>query len=257
MNEPIVFFDIDGTLLNEQKVLPTSTKEAVFKLHEKGVQVVIATGRAPFMFEAVRKELQIESYIGFNGQYAVFNQEVIYKQALDLKKIKQLEGIASSNEHPMVFLDHTMMKANIEHHPYILESIGSLKIDHPEYDPGFYHDKEIFQALLFCDEMNEGDYKSQFNDLNFIRWHEKSLDVLPFGGSKAVGIKYMLEKAGFLKENVIAFGDGLNDIEMLSYAGTGIAMGNAKDEVKKSADFVTDSVDDDGIIKGLKKLGLL
>ncbi|MFP3488979.1 HAD-IIB family hydrolase, partial [Staphylococcus sp. SIMBA_130] len=84
-----------------------------------------------------------------------------------------------------------------------------------------------------------------------------SMDVIPPGGSKAKGIEAMIDHLGFKRENTYAFGDALNDIEMLKFAGTGVAMGNGYDEVKEVADYITDPVDQNGIQKGLKKVGLL
>jgi len=75
----IIFFDIDGTLLDHDKKLPASTKKAVQLLKEQGHEVAIATGRAPFMFKDLREELDIQTYISFNGQYIVLNGEVLYK----------------------------------------------------------------------------------------------------------------------------------------------------------------------------------
>ncbi len=75
MEQKVIFFDIDGTLLNHEKELPASTKESVFKLKEMGHIVAIATGRAPFMFADLRKELGIDTYVSFNGQYVVLNGE--------------------------------------------------------------------------------------------------------------------------------------------------------------------------------------
>lgn len=83
------------------------------------------------------------------------------------------------------------------------------------------------------------------------------MDVAPANGSKAVGIREMLKRLDFNIEDAYAFGDGLNDIEMLQEVGTGVAMENGRDEVKAIADFVTDSVDNDGVLKGLQRLGLL
>ena len=83
------------------------------------------------------------------------------------------------------------------------------------------------------------------------------MDVVPKGGSKAKGIKKLIARLGFDMKDVYAFGDGLNDIEMLKEVGTGIAMGNAHEAVKMHADFVTSHVAEDGIVNGLKKVGLL
>ena len=84
-----------------------------------------------------------------------------------------------------------------------------------------------------------------------------STDILPNGGSKAEGIKKMLEILGIPREHVYAFGDALNDKEMLEFVGTGIAMGNAVQEIKDIADMVTKSVDQEGIKYGLEMVGLL
>ena len=83
------------------------------------------------------------------------------------------------------------------------------------------------------------------------------MDVIPAGGSKAKGIEAVLKHIGRSKDEVVAFGDGLNDVEMLSYVGLGIAMGNANDEVKSYANHVTSSVDEKGIRRGLEHAGLL
>ncbi|WP_409253545.1 Cof-type HAD-IIB family hydrolase [Bacillus sp. SCS-153A] len=253
----IVFFDIDGTLLDHDKKLPDATKKAIRQLQENGTYVAIATGRAPFMYEGLREELGIESFVSFNGQYVVFENEVIYKNPLNRDELVTLLDLAGENNHPVVHLNEKTMKANIHHHPFIEESMGSLKFPHPDFQPDFYSDKEIYQSLLFCRDTDESLYREKFSKFNFIRWHEYSMDILPSGGSKAEGIKKMIEKLGFDIGEVYAFGDGLNDIEMIEAVGTGVAMGNAVQEVKEHANLITKPVDEDGIYHGLKELSLI
>ncbi len=253
----MIFFDIDGTLLNEEKKLPISTKEAIAELKEKGHQVAIATGRAPFMFKELREELGIDTFISFNGQYVVARGEVIYKNPLHKETLKSLMDFANRNEHALVFMDHEDMKANVEYHSYIEESIGTLKFKHPKFDPEYVNDREIYQSLLFCKDHDEKNYIDTFNQFHFIRWHPVSTDILPAGGSKAKGIEHVIRHLGIASDQVYAFGDGLNDIEMLSFVENSIAMGNAHDKVKASAKHVTKHVDEDGIEHGLKLVGLL
>lgn len=257
MEKKIVFFDIDGTLLNHQKELPASTKKAVKELQEQGVYVAIATGRAPFMFEDLRKELEIDTFVSFNGQYVVFEGEVIYKNPLNAEKLHVLREYSEKASHPLVYLNHETMKANVENHPFINESMGSLKFVHPEYGPSFLDEMEIYQALLFVEDEHQQSYVEAYEDFDFIRWHQYSTDILPKGGSKAIGIQRMLERLPFKKENVFAFGDGLNDIEMIDFVGTGVAMGNAHPELLKVANHVTKDVGEDGILHGLEQVGLL
>ncbi|RSD28183.1 Cof-type HAD-IIB family hydrolase [Mesobacillus subterraneus] len=253
----IVFFDIDGTLLDHDKNLPASAKEAIGLLKENGVFVAIATGRAPFMFESLRKELDIDSFVSFNGQYVVFEGEAIYKNPLNGEKIENLYLKAEEKGHPVVFMNHRTMKSSVKHHEYIEMSLGGLKFAHPEHDHTFYVDRDLYQTLLFCEEGAEGYYLEAFPEFKLIRWHPYSVDILPAGGSKAEGIKKMIERLGFKTEDVYAFGDGLNDLEMLETVGTGVAMGNAVPELKELANMVTKDVDDNGIWHGLKKLNLI
>lgn len=253
----IVFFDIDGTLLDHDKKLPAKTKEAIQLLKKSDTFVAIATGRAPFMFESLRNELDIDSFVSFNGQYVVFENEAIYQNPLDQDELKRLIAFSESNSHPIVLMNEKTMKATVSHHDYIKESMASLRFAHPEKDEEFYLGREIYQSLLFCEEGDENKYIKEFNDFLFLRWHPLSTDVIPMGGSKAEGIQKMIDRLGFALEDVYAFGDGLNDIEMIKTVGTGVAMGNAKDEVKEHADVITKDVGEDGIWYGLKEIGLI
>ncbi|MCT2534249.1 Cof-type HAD-IIB family hydrolase [Aquibacillus koreensis] len=254
----IIFFDIDGTLLNHEKELPEISKKAIFQLKDKGHEVAIATGRAPFMFEELREELDIQTFVSYNGQYVVVNGEVVYRNPMDIGSLEQLTKEALQNEHPVVFMDHEDMKANVPEHTYIQESFATLKIKQfPTHDPLYYKGRDLYQTLIFCAEGEEDIYKATYHAFDFIRWHPFSVDILPKGGSKAIGIEKVVERFGFAKQNQYAFGDGLNDIEMLSTIENSVAMGNAEDTVKASAKYVTKSVEDNGIVYGLQMVGLL
>lgn len=253
----IVFFDIDGTLLDHDKQLPMTTKAAIKALQKNGVFVAIATGRAPFMFESLRKELDIDTFVSFNGQYVVFENKLVYHNPLDVAKLNKLhEEAMRLDQTPLVFMDDKTMKSSHAHNKRVEEALGSLKFPYPDVKDDYYKESHIYQALLFCTKEEEGHFL-QHHPFKFVRWHEYSTDVLPKGGSKAEGIKALMKHVGFRLEDVYAFGDGLNDIEMLQAVGHGVAMGNAEDEVKRHADYVTKDVAEEGIYKGLKKLQLI
>ncbi|WP_147531807.1 Cof-type HAD-IIB family hydrolase [Bacillus marasmi] len=253
----LIFLDIDGTILNHENKIPEKTKQAIQSLKEKGHFVAIATGRAPFMFEDIRKELDIDSFVSFNGQYVVFENKLLYKNPLNIDELHRIHHYSDEKGHPLVFMSEKSMKSSVPHHHYIEESLSSLQFSHPEHDDDYYKNKEIYQALLFVEEHEEYLYENTFDDFNFVRWHPFSVDVIPKGGSKADGIKQMVEALGMKMEDVYAFGDGLNDIEMIQAVGTGVVMGNASNEVKQHANFITKSVDEDGLWYGLKELGLI
>ncbi|MCQ6282672.1 Cof-type HAD-IIB family hydrolase [Bacillus sp. EB600] len=258
MKRSVIFFDIDGTLLTNDKELPPLTKEAIFKLKKQGHEIVITTGRAPFMFDDLRKELNINTFVSYNGQYVVFEGEVLYTNPLNIPSLEKLSEIGLYNNHPVVFMDHVDMKANIPEHDYIKESINTLKIDRfPTYDPQYYKGRELYQTLLFCLEGEEKQYEQEFQDFDFVRWHPLSVDVLPKRGSKYKGIEKIAKELRIPYERHYAFGDGLNDLEMLSTVKNSVAMGNAVEKVKKVAKHVTKRVEENGIFHGLKMLGLL
>ncbi|SDG92904.1 hypothetical protein SAMN05192534_10141 [Alteribacillus persepolensis] len=258
MKKPsIVFFDIDGTLYTRDMTLPASTKAAIQMLQDNGTYVAIATGRAPFMFEPLRRELNITTFVSFNGSYVVADGEVIEKHPLETEKIETLQLAAGVNNHPMVFLDHEQAVANTANHAHVAESLGDLKMPYPPVNGSFYKQKDIYQALLFCGQEEEDEYKRTHYVFDYVRWHRRALDVLPKGGSKAEGLRAVTHHLGYTMEDAAAFGDALNDREMLAEAGIGIAMGNALDEVKETADIVTAPVNEDGIEKGLERIGLL
>jgi Cof subfamily protein (haloacid dehalogenase superfamily) len=253
----IVFFDIDGTLLNEEARIPLDTKVAIRKLKERNIEVAFATGRAPFHFKHIAEELEIDSFVSFNGSYVVYNGEVIYENTMDQASLELLETHANQFKHPIVYLSHENCFANHPQHPYIIESFQSLKLEAPDYHPHYWKETKIYQALLYCQEHEEIHYHGKFADLTFIRWHRLSMDVLQTGISKARGIAAMLHHLKLSPDEAVAFGDGLNDKEMLSYVGMGIAMGNAHEKVKPFAKFTTKHMNDVGIQYGLRRLQLI
>ncbi|SES40190.1 Cof-type HAD-IIB family hydrolase [Salipaludibacillus aurantiacus] len=257
MGQKLIFFDIDGTLLDHDKALPATTEQAVKQLKNEGHYVAIATGRAPFMYKRLREKLGIYTFISFNGQYVALEGDPIVRNPLNKKELARFTEAAVESDHPVVYMDHEDMKANIPYHPHIETSIGSLKFEHPAYDPAYLEEREIYQALLFCTADEQQPYEERFEAFDFIRWHEFSTDVLPSGGSKAKGIEAVMNRLNMKREDVYVFGDGPNDLEMLQFTDNSVAMGNALPEVKKAAGFVTKDVDDDGIVHGLKHMGLL
>jgi Cof subfamily protein (haloacid dehalogenase superfamily) len=257
MEKKIVFFDLDGTILNEEKIILESTKRAVHLLQEKGIYTVISTGRVPQMFYWILEELNIDSYVCINGQYVVFEGKEIYSNPMDPEMLHDITSLAKSNGHAVAYCNHQHVMASEGDHGFISSSFNRLKMDYPSVDPEFYQHSPVYQGHLYCKTLDEQTYVKRYPEYNFVRWDNYAADFLPKGCSKAIGIQKVLETTGIKVENSYAFGDGLNDLEMLSTVGTGIAMGNAVPEAKAVADFVTTSCSKDGIFNGLVSLGLL
>jgi len=253
----IIFFDVDGTLYNREKKIPNSAKKAIEAARNNGYEIAIATGRAPFMIENILEELNIDTYVTFNGQYVVYKGEVIYTDSVPKEYLAKIIAFGQERNHPVVFLDDKEMISSIEGHSFIEQSMNTLKYPYPSSNPLFYEANEVYQTLIFMEETDEQLYRDTFSEVKFVRWHPYSCDILPKHGSKARGIKTLLEKINIPIENSIAFGDGLNDIEMLQEVGTSVAMGNGHELAKKVADIITDDVDRDGIAKAMKKLNII
>lgn len=253
----ILFFDVDGTLYNSEKVLPASAKEALLEARNKGYEIAIATGRAPFMIQSLLEELDIHTYVTFNGQYVVYQGEVVYANGVEKKELANIIAFGEARNEPVVFLDDKKMIASVEGHDMVSESLDTLRYPYPELDSSYYMQHDVYQTLIFMEEKDEHLYHEAFPNVQFVRWHPYSCDILPKGGSKAAGIEKVLAKMGLTLEDAIAFGDGLNDIEMLEAVGTSVAMGNGHERVKAVATHVADHVDADGLAKAMRYLQII
>lgn len=116
---------------------------------------------------------------------------------------------------------------------------------------------DIYQLTAFVDKKQEDMLLNSTNHIDATRWHDKFIDVTPKGGSKSVGIEAILKYYNIPLEETMAFGDGENDVTMLKHVKTGVAMGNASDFVKGSADYVTSHIDDNGLVKALEHFKIL
>ncbi|MBD8500840.1 Cof-type HAD-IIB family hydrolase [Paenibacillus arenosi] len=252
----VVFFDIDGTLLNSEGSIPQSAKESIARLQQQGVETVIATGRTPYAFKWIREELNIHSYVSMNGSYVVRNGDIIIDDPVSAEMLDKISRSTGARGHAlgMVGTDNTAVSLANER---VTDSFTEFGIEIPLVMPEYYHEHAVYQGLLFCEEGEMSDYVEEFPQLRFIRWHPLAVDIQNEGCSKASGIAAYLQVAGLQPEQAAAFGDGLNDLEMLQFVGAGVAMGNAKDEVKQVAHRLTAAAHEDGIRKGLIDLQLI
>lgn len=253
----IVFFDIDGTLINEKREIPKGTKESIIQLRESHIQVIIATGRSPYHLQPIAQELGIDSYVSFNGSHVVYQGKLIDDEPIPIHTVQMLDEFAREHNHALVYQGNRQYYASHPNHPDIFETFQWLRIAPPEYDPHFWQRSPIYQVMLYCNSQEEKKYPQHFTDIKFIRWHELALDVISSKCSKATGVKSILEYLNIPPSEAVAFGDALNDREMLSFVGMGVAMGNAHEGLKPYADIMTKHVDNGGIRYGLQKIGLI
>ena len=259
MGKKILFFDIDGTLLNDEKKILTSTKEALHELQSNGHEIAIATGRNYAMAKSVIDELELENYIVCNGSAGFFHDEQVYENPLDAADFERLLEIADRNQHQMVYETPFKLRRRDEFIDISIKTaMEAVGFGVPEFDSEFYKNHKLVQALLFYREEDKAIYENGvFPKFKFVRWHDAGVDILPRGGSKAKTILKLSEEQGFAREDIIAFGDGLNDLEMISEVGVGVAMGNALETIKLRADKVTANNNEDGIAIALREMSLI
>lgn len=272
----IVFFDVDGTLVTRNNHIPKSTKNAIKALKKNGIIPVIATGRAPVLVREIVEMLDIDTFIAMNGQYIVHEGNVLYQNPIDLNLVDQMVDFAVDRKDGIILSTADEIIANsaisLVNRGYLymfLKGLIGIIPDRikvrmwnrmmskaPEKEA--YANKEIFMMNINANQEQQVAYEEAFGDvLSFTRANEMSMDIISKGTSKASGIEKLASELGVSIKNTYAFGDGLNDLEMLQRVGTGVAMANGFEELKIAADMVTDSVFSDGISKGLQKLGLI
>ena len=117
---------------------------------------------------------------------------------------------------------------------------------------GEYTGNEFYVATAYVDEKDIPRLKALSGGAKVTRWHQNGCDLLPPDGGKHVGVKAYMEKYGVLRNEIMAFGDGNNDVEMLRLAGFGVAMGNASLSAKESADYITTDIDENGILNAVE-----
>jgi len=258
MDKKLILFDVDGTLYdNANRCIRPLTLEAIAKLKALGHEIVIATGRAYFMLEALKAILPLVShFILINGQHIIANGKVIYEDTIEETKVENL--ISSLKELNITYgFQSSHSEAISDLNNNVEESFVKLDLNVPPQNKDFHKMQKVYQMWCFCTPEQAKIVEAKNPDFTFVKWLSEGYDIIKKGQSKGKGLKKLLDYLQFPKEHVIAFGDGDNDIEMLDIAGLGIAMGNATENLKAVSDYVTRNVDDDGIYYALKHFNII
>ena len=254
----IIFFDVDDTLRTSKTGFIPASIPTVFKqLREKGILVGIASGRGIFGMVPEIRELNPDFFVTLNGAYIEDKKgNVIYQNHIAKKDVE--EYIAWTRR---VGIEYSLVGSHVAklstRTDLISKTVDSL---YPglEVDPNFHEKQDIYQMWTF---ENQGDAlalpDSLSNVLRMVRWHRYSSDVVPISGSKATGVEKVVEYLGLKPENVMVFGDGLNDLELFDYAGISVAMAVSHEKIKEKADYITKTVEEDGIFDALEGFGMV
>lgn len=252
-----IFFDVDGTLVSHNThSMPESSIQAIESLKQKGIQVVIATGRSKMDLRRMPvNQVQFDSYITLNGQMTL-DRDMNLLDGYPLSKQTQdhIVSMFNNKEHPIMLLEEDRMYIN-----YIDDyvKIAEAAVSSPLPVLGTYDGATLYQAIPFVSQEVLDTFKDDLPHSKVTRWNEYGVDIIDEHGGKLEGVRKFMLNNHLSKEECMAFGDGENDIAMLEEVGIGIAMGNASDEVKEIANYITTDIDHDGILNALKHFKLL
>lgn len=258
MSKKYIFVDFDGTIMDhESNSIPDSTKEAICLLQSNGHEVILCTGRSPSLFYGVEKILKIDSYIASNGRYVVYKGRVIYNKFIDKKVVEDLTNLAYDNKIDIAFsgAKDYVLNSDFTDMPY--KFFDAFHLKHPKVKQNYHLENEVYQMNLFYNKSDYQKFAKLFPTLNFNYANAFGLDVNEKGGLKELGMQVFEKYLDIKKEDIIAIGDGHNDISMIKYAKIGISMGNGVEELKEAADIVTDDVNENGFYNVFKKLNLI
>ncbi|MEH7223280.1 HAD family hydrolase [Bacillus sp. JJ1566] len=256
----IVFLDIDGTILRPDDTIEETTTNAVAQLKEKGIEVFLATGRPLHEITDIGDELSITSYIAYNGAFAIHRGETLFNEPLPPSLVDSLLKTAKENNYDIVLYTKnknifTSMESEI-----VKDFIKTFHLKKNE----LYDDQNKVEILGSTIITNQEHAEKKFEHINDIHLSSVNVegmkncrDVIRDKVNKGVAVKAVLAELQLSPEQAAAFGDGMNDKEMLSAVGSGFAMGNANPDLYSYAKYKTTDVENSGVFNGLKTIGLI
>lgn len=247
--------DVDGTLVDHDNVMSDAVREAVLAMHASGVEVVISTGRAvPGVLNTADK-LGLDGYaIASNGAVVMSHRPLEILHAVTFDASEAVRRIIEKIPEALVAVEDVGIGFRVSQPFPDGEINGSMTVQTVEEliaDP-------VTRVVIRAPERSADDFHRLVADLglhdtNYYVGYTAWLDIAPDGVSKASGLEVLCQRLGIDAADVLAIGDGNNDVEMLVWAGRGVAMGQAPESVKVAADAITGSIDQDGVVTELQR----
>ena len=261
-NIKVAIFDIDDTLIprGTQNIIPSAIK-AIHQLQENGIEVLIATGRSLyFVQDPIMEQIKPQYMITINGACVYDeNLDVVYDVLMERQEVGDLLEYAYQNN--LAFGMKMKESMHIFSGMDTFKSIylkGSPK-EHILHDHRGERLKDELPMGVFMmgDEKTIEDSQSLAPTGFYAKAYNDAYDVYSINAGKIAGIEFVLKRLDSSWDEVIAFGDAHNDMQMLEHASIGVAMGNSAEDLKEIADYITKDIDDDGIVNALKHFELI
>ena len=253
-----VFFDIDGTLVSfTTHTVPASARRAIERLRENGIKVFIATGRL-LKHASIVSDIEVDGYITVNGGYCITaSGEVIFEQAIPRQTVERVLDLSDKHDFVVSVMTHEDMY--VARNNDRVDKIAKMISITPKIADvrKIAAEQSVVQMCPYISRELEAEVMPLLPELMSSRWIETFMDLNMRGVDKSLGVRKVMEYYGLSMAEAMALGDGGNDVPMVRDVAVGVAMGNACDELKAVADYVTASVDDDGVEAALEYFGLI
>lgn len=268
MKYKLLVLDLDGTLTNTRKEVTEYTRTTLIRAQEQGLKIVLASGRPTYGIAPLANLLQLDRFEGYvlsyNGGEIIDwkTGELLYKNLLDPEVLPYLYQCACDNDFAIVTYDGEYVLTERPDDEYVLKEalLNVMKIKKVEnFLKAVQH--PIAKCLIVGEPtrlatLEKSMYEHLHGRMGVFRSEPYFLELVPKGIDKAQSLAVLLNEIGMTKEEMIAVGDGFNDLSMIKYAGMGVAMSNAQPIVKENADFITLSNEEDGVAHVVEKFVL-
>ena len=258
----IIFFDIDGTLLNENtKTIPNSCINALYKAKENGHLLIVNTGRPYTGISQIIKDLPFDGYICGCGTHIIYHNEEIYYHALSQDERKRIIKLNYQYDIDSVLegKEGSYYKTKYNH-PFIQNMMDMYKNECLKAQSYSIDDTPIFDKFTswYVKDVDIEGYKKELEeDYTIIQRDIDFVEIVPKACSKAIGIQKLIDYLHMPIESTMSVGDSTNDLSMLTYTFDSIAMGNSNPVLFDQVTFITTNIDDDGIYNALKHYKLV
>ncbi|GCD09865.1 Cof-type HAD-IIB family hydrolase [Clostridium tagluense] len=273
MDYKLICIDMDGTLLNDEKIISAKNLRAIKLASEKGVRIAVCTGRIFTSAEFFSELLGVKSpVIASNGAYIreKDRNEVVYKSTLGVEKCKKLLSVFRQYSlYPHYYTSNIVFTEKLIHSSCFYKEVNkTLPKDKQveivlveDWDEIFEkYESEIFKGIAVDEDLeklqNAKNQLKGMEDFEVVSSRFDNLEVMNKGVSKGNAVKILGDYYGINSKQIICIGDSENDLSMIKFAGLGVAMENGNDAVKKASQYITDSNNCDGVAKVIEKFVL-
>lgn len=257
-----LFFDIDGTLVSfKTHQIPRSTVEAIAKAKENGVGIYISTGR-PLQLITNLKDIEpyIDGYITTNGALCLVGSNVVCCNPIPKENVDFLLSDAERYDYAVLVVGESGVRLYNKKPVFdevFVRGLNVTNIDTTLSVADMLEKEKVLQFTPFISAAHEKALMENLPGCVSGRWHPAFTDITAKAADKGKGLEAMASYLNIAISQTMAFGDGGNDVAILKRAGIGVAMGNAGDGAKAAADYITTSVDEDGVWNALKHFGVI